>query len=58
MISKEGAQQVTMRQPDGDWTSIRFSNQVTNASLPPGTFDLQSPVKLTTVQKAVHGADR
>lgn len=53
-----GARQVVMRQPDGDWTVIRFTNQVANARLPEGTFDLQAPKDLGTVQKAVRDAKR
>jgi outer membrane lipoprotein-sorting protein len=53
-----GARQVVMRQPDGDWTSIRFSNQVANAKLPAGTFDTQTPKDIGEVQKAVRDASR
>ncbi|MGA2139405.1 MAG: outer membrane lipoprotein carrier protein LolA [Verrucomicrobiia bacterium] len=53
-----GARQVTLRQPDGDWTSIQFTNQVANQPLPAGTFDLQAPVVVETVRKAVRDAGR
>ncbi len=53
-----GARQVTLRQPDGDWTSIKFTNQVINQALPAETFDLQAPVAVETVRKAVHDARR
>jgi len=48
-----GARRVTMRQPDGDWTSINFTNQVANKALPAGTFDLQKPMEIEAVRKAV-----
>ena len=54
----DGPRQVTLRQPDGDWTSIQFTNQIANASLPPGTFDLQSPVEIAKIREAVRGASR
>jgi outer membrane lipoprotein-sorting protein len=50
-----GARQITMRQPDGDWTRIAFTNQVANRPLPAGTFDLQSPVE---IEKVVRDAGR
>jgi len=53
-----GARAITMRQPDGDWTRIVFRNQAANKPLPPGTFDLQTPAVLETIQKAVSGAGR
>ena len=53
-----GARQVIIRQPDGDWTSIQFTNQVANRPLPSGTFDSQMPVEIETVQKAVRDAGR
>lgn len=51
-----GARQVTMRQPDGDWTRIAFRNQIANPTLPAGTFDLQTPVAIETVREAVKDA--
>jgi outer membrane lipoprotein-sorting protein len=51
-----GARAITMRQPDGDWTRIAFRNQAANQPLPAGTFDLQTPVDIATIQKAVTGA--
>ncbi|HVM60833.1 MAG TPA: outer membrane lipoprotein carrier protein LolA [Verrucomicrobiae bacterium] len=53
-----GARRVTMRQPDGDWTSIQLTNAVANKALPPGTFDMQSPLDIESVRKAITNADR
>lgn len=48
-----GAKRVTLRQPDKDWTSIQFANQVANKALPAGVFDLQKPMELDALRKAV-----
>jgi outer membrane lipoprotein-sorting protein len=47
-----GTRRVVLREADGDYTEIRFSEQVAEPALPAGTFDLNHPAALEEVRKA------
>ena len=44
---------VVLREADGDFTDITFSEQVANPPLPAGTFDLSQPAELERIRQAV-----
>jgi outer membrane lipoprotein-sorting protein len=49
----QGTRRIVLREVDGDFTDIRFSEQIAEASLPPGTFDRNKPVDLEQIRQAV-----
>ena len=49
----QGTRQVVLREPNGDFTSIRFTKQTMNAALPPESFSLTAPVALEAIQRAL-----
>jgi hypothetical protein len=42
-----------LREEDGDFTDIRFSEQAAGAALPAATFDRSQPTDLEQVRRAV-----
>jgi outer membrane lipoprotein-sorting protein len=48
-----GTRRIVLREVDGDFTDIRFSEQVVGAALPPGTFDRSMPVDLNQIRQAI-----
>ena len=48
-----GTRRIVLREVGGDFTDIRFSEQVAGVRLPPGTFDRSRPVDLEQIQQAV-----
>jgi outer membrane lipoprotein-sorting protein len=49
------ADEILLKEPNGDYTRIAFRNERRNVALPDRTFDLASPVDLKALQEAVHG---
>jgi outer membrane lipoprotein-sorting protein len=52
----KGTRRVVLRQNDGDYTDILFDEQFVNQALPPGTFDLSTPVGIETIRPAAADA--
>ena len=50
-----GTRRVVLREVGGDFTDIRFSEQVAEPPLPEGTFDRSQPVDLEKIRQAVQG---
>jgi outer membrane lipoprotein-sorting protein len=48
-----GTRRVVLREAGGDFTDIRFSEQVTEPPLPPGTFHRRNPADLEQILRAV-----
>ncbi len=48
-----GTRRVVLREVDGDFTDIRFSEQVADPPLPPGTFDRSQPADLEQVRQSI-----
>ncbi len=48
-----GPRRVVLREVDGDFTDIRFSEPVAEPALPAGTFDLNQPAELAAIRQAV-----
>ena len=48
-----GTRRVVLREVDGDFTDIRFSEQVAEPPLPAGTFDRSKPANLEQIRQAV-----
>jgi outer membrane lipoprotein-sorting protein len=48
-----GTRRVVLREVGGDFTDIRFSEQVAEPPLPEGTFDRSKPVDLEKIRQAV-----
>jgi len=48
-----GTRQVVLREVGGDFTDIRFSEQVAEPPLPAGTFDRNKPADLEKIRQAV-----
>jgi outer membrane lipoprotein carrier protein len=49
----QSTRRIVLREVGGDFTDIRFSEQIAGASLPPGTFDRVKPVGLEQIRQAV-----
>ncbi|HVU27802.1 MAG TPA: outer membrane lipoprotein carrier protein LolA [Verrucomicrobiae bacterium] len=48
--------EVTMNEPNGDFTRIRFHDEKRNVKFPAGTFDQTKPLAIAAVQAAVKNA--
>ena len=48
----KGTRRVVLRENGGDYTDIRFSEQVVNQELPAKTFDRSAPVDIETIRAA------
>ena len=49
----QGTRRVVLREQDGDFTDIRFSDQVADPPLPAATFDRNHPASLDDIRRAV-----
>jgi outer membrane lipoprotein-sorting protein len=49
----KGTRRVILRETGGDYTEIRFEDQVVNGTLPERTFDLRNPTAIEQVRDAV-----
>lgn len=45
----KGTRRIVLRETGGDFTDIRFSEQVVDLELPPGTFDQKAPLPLADI---------
>jgi outer membrane lipoprotein-sorting protein len=50
----KATRRVVLRETDGDYTDIRFTEQVVNFELPPKTFDRSAPVDIEKIQAAAN----
>jgi len=48
-----GTRRVVLREQDGDFTDIRFSEQMAEPPLPAGTFDCNQPADLEQIRRSV-----
>lgn len=48
----KGTRRVVLRETGGDFTDIRFSEQVANVVMPPRTFDRNAPLDIETIRSA------
>lgn len=48
-----GTRRVVLRETNGDFTDIRFSDQIAESPLPAGTFDRSKPVDLELIRQAI-----
>lgn len=51
----KGIRRVVLRETGGDFTDIRFGEQVANLVLPPGTFDRRDPADIDIIRQAAKG---
>ncbi|MBL9137318.1 MAG: outer membrane lipoprotein carrier protein LolA [Verrucomicrobiales bacterium] len=49
----KGTRRVVLRETGGDYTEIRFEDQVINGILPERTFDLRNPIDIASIRDAV-----
>jgi len=55
-VDLKGTRRVVLRETDGDYTDIQFSEQFVNLELPSKTFDLNAPVDLEHIRAAAANA--